>query len=245
LSTGFYDNKHAIIKAAKFQNADVNIVTHDGSKTQVFNQAMEQKYLGVLANTVSNEVMKSINKGALVHIKNEIRRPIVSPMNTNKLFDLRWQEDQVTMEMTNIGYMNSEVLEHATNNLLNSVTFQRISQDTYRMRYDFAIKNMVWKSALNIVSSDIRTTTDPIQFVIDQMNIKVYIDKSARDQQQLSYGKAYTKVEVRGLHYNLTNVKSGLQSYFENDLQRFMEHSLESYLQDSLVQELINSSRQY
>ncbi|XP_060875801.1 uncharacterized protein LOC132949059 [Metopolophium dirhodum] len=250
LSTGFHDNKHAVIKAAKFQNADVNVITHDGSETQVFTPAMEQKYLGVLANTVSNEVMKSANKGALVQIKNEIRKPIVSQMNTarkntNKLFDLRWQEDQVTMEMANIGFMNSEVLVHATEHLLNSVSFQRKSQDSYRMRYDFAIKNMGWTSPLNIVSANMRTTTDPIQFTIDDIIVKVFIDKSGRDQQQQLYGKAYTNVEVRGLHYNLKNVKSDLVPYFENDLQRFMEHSLGSYLQDSLVQELINSSRQY
>jgi len=249
LSTGFYDNKHAVIKAAKFQNADVNIITNDGSETQVFNPAMEQKYLGVLANTLSSEVMKSANKGVFIQIKNEIRKPIVFQMNaarknTNKLFDLRWQEDQVTMEMNNIGFKNSEQLEQATEHLLNSVTFQRKSQDSYTMRYDFAIKNMEWTSALNIVSAGMRTTTDPIQFTIDQINIKFYVEKSAHDKQQL-YGKTYTSVEIRGLHYNLKHVKSDLVSYFENDLQRFMELSLESYLQDSLVQELINSSRQY
>lgn len=249
LSTGFYDNNHAVIKAAKFQNADVNIITNDGSETQVFNPAMEQKYLGVLANTVSSEVVKSANKGVLIQIKNEIRKPIVFQMNaarknTNKLFDLRWQEDQVTMEMNNIGFKNSEELEQATEHLLNSVTFQRKSQDSYRMRYDFAIKNMEWTSALNIVSAGKRTTTDPIQFIIDLINIKFYVEKSAHDKQQL-YGKTYTSVEIRGLNYNLKHVKSDLVSYFENDLQRFMELSLESYLQDSLVQELINSSRQY
>ncbi|KAL4084887.1 hypothetical protein QTP88_027761 [Uroleucon formosanum] len=250
LSTGFYDNKQAVIKAAKFQNADVNIITHDGSETQVFNPAMEQKYLGVLANTVSSEVMKSTNKGALVQIKNEILKPIVSQTNTarkntNKLFDLRWQEDQVTMEMANIGFMNSELLVHATEHLLNSVSFQRKSKDSYRMSYDFAIRTMRWTSALNIESAGVKTTTDLIQFTIDQINIKVHIDKSAYGQQQQAYGKVYTNVEVRGLHYNLKNVKSDLVSYFENNLQRFMEHSLGSYLRDSLVRELINSSRQY
>lgn len=248
LSTGFYDDKHAMIKAAKFQNADVNIITHDGSETQVLNPAMEQKYLGVLANTVSNEVMKSANKGAIVQMKNEIRKPIISQMNAaknnaNKLFDLKWQEDQVSMEMTNIGFMNSEELEHATEHLLNSVTFQRKSQDTYGMRYDFSIKNMEWTSAVNIMSGDMRTTTGPMKFTIDQINMKVYVEKST--QQQQSYGKANTNVEIRGLHYNLKNVKSNLVSYFENDLQRFMELSLGSYIQDTLVQELNNSSRQY
>ncbi|CAI6362636.1 unnamed protein product [Macrosiphum euphorbiae] len=250
LSTGFNDNKHAVIKAAKFQNADVNIITHDGSETQVLNPAIEDKYLGVLANTVSNEVMKSANKGALVHIKNEIRKPIVSQMNTarkntNKLFDLRWQEDQVTMEMANIGFTNSEVLVHSTEHLLNSVSFQRKSQDSYRLRYDFSIRNMGWTSPMNIVSANVRTSTGPIKFTTDEIIVKVFIDKSGRDQQQQLYGKAYTNVEVRGLHYDLKNVKSDLVSYFENDLQRFMEHSLGSYLQDSLVQELSNSSRQY
>ncbi|XP_060833406.1 uncharacterized protein LOC132916951 [Rhopalosiphum padi] len=249
LSTGFYDDKHAVIKAAKFHYADANIKTHDGSETQVFSPALEQKYLGVLANAVSNEVMKSANKGALVHIKNEIRRPIeinVARKFTNKLFDLRWQEDQVTMEMTNIGFKNSEELKQTTEHLLNSVTFQRKSQDTYRMRYDFAINNLEWTSALNVMTAGKRMTTDPIKFTIEKLNIKVYVDKSVHNQQQQqSYGKAYTKVEVRGLHYNLKHVQSELVSSLENNLQRFMELSFGSYIQDSLVQELINSNRQY
>jgi hypothetical protein len=193
--------------------------------------------------------MKSANKGALVHIKNEIRRPIeinVARKFTNKLFDLRWQEDQVTMEMTNIGFKNSEELKQATEHLLNSVTFQRKSQDTYRMRYDFAINNLEWTSALNVMTAGKRMITDPIKFTIEKLNIKVYVDKSVHNQQQQqSYGKAYTKVEVRGLHYNLKHVQSELVSSLENNLQRFMELSFGSYIQDSLVQELINSNRQY
>lgn len=247
LSTGFFDDKHAVIKAAKFQYADSNIKTHDGSETQVFSPALEQKYLGVLANAVSNEVMKSSNKGALVYIKNEIRKPMeinVARKYTNKLFDLRWQEDQVTMEMNNIGFKNSEELKQATEQLLNSVTFQRKSQDSYRMRYDFAIKNLEWTSALNVMSAGKRMTTEPMKFAIEKVNVKVYIDKAVQNQQQ-SYGKAYTKVEVRGLQYNLKHAQSELVSNLENDLQHFMELSLASYLQDCLVQELINYNRQY
>ncbi|KAF0772823.1 Uncharacterized protein FWK35_00003624 [Aphis craccivora] len=246
LSTGFFDDKHAVIKAAKFQYADANIKTHDGSETQVFSPALEQKYLGVLANAVSSEVMKSANKSALVYIKNEIRKPMkmnVARKYTNKLFDLRWQEDQVTMEMNNIGFKNSEELKQATEQLLNSVTFQRKSQDSYRMRYDFTIKNLEWTSALNVMSAGKRMTTEPMKFAIEKVNVKVYIDKAVHNQQQ-SHGKAYTKVEIQGLHYNLKHVQSELVSHLENDLQRFMELSLGSYLQDCLVQELINYNRQ-
>ncbi|XP_025192973.1 uncharacterized protein LOC112592999 [Melanaphis sacchari] len=249
LSTGFYDDKHAVIKAAKFQYADANVMTHDGSETQVLSPALEQKFLGVLANAVSNEVKKSANKGALVHIKNEIRKPIEMNMAskyTNKLFDLRWQEDQVSMEMSNIGFKNSEELKRAAEHLLNSVSFQRKSQDSYRMRYDFAINNLEWTSAMNVVSAGKSMTTDPIKFTIEKVNIKVHIDKSVHNQQQQqSYDKAYTNVEIRGLHYNLRHVQSELVSNLENELQRFMELSLGSCIQDSLVQELNNSNRQY
>lgn len=244
LSTGFYDNKHAVVKAAKFRYADANIKTHDGSETQVFSPALEQKYLGVLANAVSGEVMKSSNQGALVQIINEMRKPIVPRMNANKLFDMSWQEDSVSIKMADIGFQNSKFATFEQ--FLKSVTFQRKSQDSYMMCYDLALDNLEWNSAVTIMSAGKITTTEPINFNMETLKIQVYIAKSANDQQQQSYGKASTNVEVRGLHYNLNKrLQSELVSNFENNLQRFIELSLESYFQNSLVQELIKSSRQY
>lgn len=243
LTTGFYDDKHSVVTSAKFQNADANIKTQDGSETQVFNTAL-QRFLGVLAKAVSGEVKMSARSTAFVQIKNEIRKPIYyQNQNTEntKLFDLVWQEDNVAMEMRNIGFGDSK-LASATEQLFKSMTFQRKSQDSYTMRYDFALNNLEWISPLTIMSAGKRTTCPPTKFNVDKINVQVFFDKSSFDQQQ-SCDKIFVNADVRGLTFNLdNNLHSEVVSVIENKLERFIQHSLGSYIQTSLKQNVCNNN---
>lgn len=243
LTTGFYDDKHSVVRSAKFQNADVNIKTQDGSETQVFNPAL-QRFLGVLAKAVSNEVKMSGRNTAFVQIKNEIRKPIYyQNQNTEntKLFDLVWQEDNVAMEMRNIGFGDSK-LASASEHLFKSMTFQRKSPDSYTMRYDFALNNLEWISPLTVMSAGKRTTTPPTKFNVDKINVQVFFDKSSFDQQQ-SCDKISVNTYVQGLTFNLdNNLRSEVVSVIENKLERFIEHSLGSYIQTSLKQNVCNNN---
>ncbi|XP_027848061.2 LOW QUALITY PROTEIN: nuclear control of ATPase protein 2-like [Aphis gossypii] len=243
LTTSFYDDQHSVVRSAKFQNADANIKTQDGSETQVFNPAL-QRFLGVLAKAVSNEVKMSARSTALVQIKNEIRKPIYyQNQNTEntKLFDLVWQEDNVAMEMRNIGFGNSK-LASATEQLFKSMTFQRKSPDSYTMRYDFALNDLEWISPLTVMSAGKRTTTPPTKFNVDKINVQVFFDKSSFNQQE-SCDKISVNTDVRGLTFNLdNNLRSEVVSVIENKLERFIQHSLGSYIQKTLKQNVCNNN---
>jgi len=241
LSTGFYDDKHSVVKAAKFQNADANVMTQDGSETQAFNPAL-QIFLGMLANAVSNEVKMCAKNNALVQIKNEILKPMVfQNTENNKLFDLMWQEGNVAIEMPNIGFQNSQ-LTSATEQLFKSITFQRKSHDSYTMSYEFVLNNLEWTSALTFVSAGKRTTTPLTKFNIEKINILVYLTKSLFDQQQ-SCDNMSANVKLQGLNYNLdNNLQFDVVSAIDNNLERFIQHFLESNIQTSLKQIVCNNN---
>uniref|UniRef100_A0A2S2PD40 Uncharacterized protein n=1 Tax=Schizaphis graminum TaxID=13262 RepID=A0A2S2PD40_SCHGA len=241
LTTGFYDDKHSVVRSAKFQNADANLKTQDGSETQMFNPAL-QRFLGVLAKAVSNEVKMSARNAAFVQIKNEIRKPIAfQNTENNKLFDLIWQENNVAMEMPNIGFQDSK-LASTTEQLFKSMTFQRKSPDSYTMRYDFALDNLEWISALTVMTAGMRTTIPPTKFNVEKINIHVFFDKSTFEQQQ-SCDKIFTNAYVHGLNFNLdNNIRPEVMSAIENNLERFIQHSLGSYIQTSLKQIVCNNN---
>lgn len=236
LSTGFYDDKHSVVRSAKFENAVANIKTQDGSETQVFNPAV-QRFLRVLANAVSSEVKMSARNMALVQIKNEITKPIIfQNTESNRLFDLMWQEGNIAMEMPNIGFQNSQMTSF-TEQLFKSMTFQRKSQDSSTMRYEFAINDLEWISTLTVTSAGKRTVTTPAtKFNVEQINIQVVFTKLIVDQQQ-SCDKVSTIVDVQGLNYNLNdNLRSEVVSIIDNNLQRFIQRYLESNIQTYLKQ---------
>lgn len=242
LTTGFYDNKHFVVRSAKFQNADANVKTQDGSETQAFNTAL-QRFLGVLAHVVSNEVKIAARNNALVQIKNEIIKPIVlQNTENNKLFDLTWQEGNVAIEMSNTVLQNSP-LASTTEQLLKSMTFQRNSQNYYTMYYDFVFNNLEWTSDVTVMSAGKRTVIAPLtKFNVEKINILVYISKPSFDKQQ-SCDNISTNVNVQGLNYNLdNNLPSEVVSAVYNNLERFIQHSMESNIKTSLKQIACNNN---
>ncbi|CAI6364189.1 unnamed protein product [Macrosiphum euphorbiae] len=241
LSTGFYNDNHSVVRSARFQNADANVKTQDGSETQAFNPAL-QRFLGVLAHAVSNEVKRSARNNALAQIKNEIIKPIVlQNTENNKLFDLMWQEGNVAIEMSNIEFQNSQ-LASATEQLLKSMTFQRKSQDSYTMVYDFALNKLAWTSTLNVVSAGKTVNTPRTKFDVEKIYIRVYLTKWSFDQQQ-SCDSISTNINVQGLNYNLdNNLRPEVVSAIDNNLERFIQHSLESNIQTYLKQMVCNNN---
>lgn len=234
VTTALKNNQHASIKPVEFQYADVIVKTEDGVETHEFDGALENRYMSALKNAVSAEVARSTKKGMVAQIKNEILRPMFDQdmENKGKLFDMRWTEDNVAMEMNNIYFQNPDT---AYEQLLGSVSFMRKSQNTYVMRYDFELEDLKWDSPLTVESSGKKMTFRSANFGIDKVFIQVAIVKSY-DQQQ-TCGNINTNVEVRGFRYNLgDNVQSELVSKVGNKLQRFFEHSLGSFIQESLRQ---------
>lgn len=243
VSTGFNHQMHTALKPTKFQYANANIKINDGTETQVFDDALERKYLNVLENAVSSEVLRSTNKGMIAQMKNEIQKPVVfrNMEQKNKLFDMRWMEDNMAMELSNIGLQNSE---QAVQQMLKSVSFQRKSENTYRMRYDFTFKDMEWTSTLAVEWTGKKMNIPSINFKIGKVDIQVIITKSCDQQQSCGCGMIDTNVMVRGLQYKLNdNVQPELMTKIKNELRRFIEHSWESCIQESLKQELCNTRK--
>ncbi|XP_022166227.1 putative uncharacterized protein DDB_G0282499 [Myzus persicae] len=240
LSTGFYDDRHSVVRPAKFQYADANIKTQDGSTTQAFDSALK-RFLGVLATAVSKEVKMYTRNTVLVQIKNEIVKPIVlQNTENNKLFDLMWQEGNVAMEMPNIGYQNLQ-LDSATEQLFKSMTFQSKSQNSYTTSYDFALNNLEWTSTMTVTSAGKRTAIPLTKFNVEKIDIQANFNKLSFDKQQ-SCDDITVNVNVRGLNYDLDdNLLSEVVSEIDNNLQRFIQHNLESNIQTALKQIFCNN----
>lgn len=243
VSTGFNHQVRSALNPTKFQYVDANIKTDDGTETQAFDDALERRYLNVLENAVSSEVLRSTNKGMFAQMKNEIQKPIVfrNMEQKNKLFDMKWTEDNIAMELYNIGLQNPE---QAVQQMLKSVSFQRKSENTFMMRYDFTLKDMEWTSTLAVESAGKKMNTPSANFKIGKVDIQVIITKSRDQQQSYGCGIFNTNVVLRGLRYKLNkNVQPELMTKIENKLRRFIEHSWESYIQESLKQELCNTRK--
>lgn len=243
VSTGLNNQVRSALNPTKFQYADANIKTDDGTETRAFDDALERRYLNVLENAVSSEVLRSTNKGMIAQMKNEIQKPMVfhNMEQKNKLFDMRWTEDNMAMELSNIGLQNPE---QAVQQMLKSVSFQRKSENTYRMRYDFTLKDIEWTSTLTVESAGKKMNTPSANFKIGRVDIQVIITKSRDQQQSCGCGTINTNVVLRGLRYKLNeNVQPELMTKIENELRRFIEHSWESCIQESLKQELCNARK--
>lgn len=234
VTTSLKNNQHANIKPVEFQYADAFIKNEDGVETHEFDGALENRYMSALKNAVSAEVARSTKKGMIAQIKNEILRPMFSQdtESKGKLFDMRWTEDDFSMEMYNIWLQNPET---ANEQLSGSVSFMRKSQNTYVMRYDFEFEDFKWNSPLTVEYAGKKMIFRPANFGIDKVFIQVAFVKSYSQPQMC--GNINTNVEVRGFRYNLgDNIQSEIVSKVGSKLQRFFEHSLGSYIQECLRQ---------
>lgn len=242
VTVGFEDQQHAIVRPANFEYADVDFKTEDGVETRAFDDALEHKYLRVLTDAVTGEVLRYTNSGRMmVQIKNEIRKPMVvvsrSAANSGgKLFDLRWEQDDLAMEMSNVGYLNAE--RAAERLIFTAMLVDRQSENSYRTRYNFTLNDLKWTSLLTVMSAGNKMTARNVHCEIENIKIQVTVNK-ALDRPQL-YGKFNTDVHVTGLRYNLdnNNAQSELVSKVENQLQHFIEKSLESNFQEILRQKI-------
>jgi hypothetical protein len=242
VTVGFEDRHHAIVRPANFEYADVDFKTEEGAETRAFDEALENQYLRVLTDAVTGEVFRFTNSGGMMaQIKNEIRKPIVMASHSTanseaKLIDLRWEQDDLSMEMSNVGYLNAE--QAAEKSIFTAMLVDRQSENSFRTRYNFTLNNLEWTSALTVVSAGNRMTARNVHCEIESIKIQVTLNKSL-DRSQ-SYDKFNTDVHVMGLRYNLgsNNVQSELVSKVEEHLQHFIEKSLEFNFQQILRQKI-------
>ncbi|VVC29645.1 Hypothetical protein CINCED_3A019155 [Cinara cedri] len=252
VTTGFENNlQRPALEPAKFLYADADIVTENGTETQAFNDALEHRYLRVLGNAVCNEVLQSTGRGMVAQLKNEIRKPIAIAQNAAdnkaKLFDMKWTEDDFSMEMSNVGFRDSTAVSQQADRLFNSVVFQRKSENAYSMGYDFVLTGLEWTSVLTVEYAGNKMNTRPTNFKIEKVDLRVTVFKSLdrpQQQQNSECEKVNTDIEITGLQYEFDDemaaVQSELLSLAKAKLQRYMVRSLESHFQNSVKQAICN-----
>lgn len=239
-----HDLHRPVIEPAKFQDAYANITTEDGIEVEAFNEALEHRYLRVLGNAVSNEVLMSTGSGIIGQLKNEIRKPVAIARNAEtKLFDMKWTEDDVTMEMPNVGFSDVPAADQQTALTFDSMTFQHKSEDTYSVRCAFGLTNLKWSSVLNIESAGTRMNTSPANFNVNKVDVSVTILKLLNQQQQQPNSRCANidaEVDITGFRYDFDDFEaaapSELLTVAKNKLQRFMKYSLESHFKNSMMQ---------
>jgi hypothetical protein len=234
-------HQHAVVRPANFEYSEVKFKTKDGAETRAFDDVLKHKYLRMLADVVTDEVFRYTNNvGMVAQIKNEIRKPMViasrdAANSEGKLFDLRWEQDDLALDMTNVGYLNAE--RAAELSIFTAMLVNRQSKNFYRTRYYFTLNDLEWTSALTVVSAGNMMTARNVHCKIEKIKIQVTVNKSLDLSQ--SYSKFNTDVHVMGLRYDLgsNNVQSELVSKVKEQLQHFIEKSLESNIQDYLRQQ--------
>lgn len=245
VSTGF-NNQHTVIRPANFQSADAVVKTDAGAETQAFNDALEHKYLRELGHAVSVQVLKATDMGMIGQMKAEARKPMYAygagaGEKKGKLFDMRWTEDGVTMEMSGIGY--DRLPEQAGQQLrFGSVAIQRKSETVYKTLFDFALYDLKWTSALAVQSSaGQRMIARSVDVDVPKAYVQVAITKSLNSgqQQQQLCGNIDADVSIKGFQFKINeDVPSELRSKIEQKFKRFFEHNLEAYVEESLKQEI-------
>lgn len=240
VSTGLNGDGQKAAEPARSRFAEATIVTADGAETRAFDGALKHRYLGVLERAVSAEVARSVGRGPIAQMKREMRDPM--PFRGAKLFDMSWTEDDVSMQMSGIGFAKTAGATHLT-----AVSLYRVSDNVYGTRCLFAFNDLEWISPLTVESAGRNKMTMRAAHVkVDGINVHVTVLKSRQpgDGQQQPCGQINTHVEVAGLRYDFDEtVPSEFLGKIQDKLQRFIEHSLEYNVQQSLKQDLCNINK--
>lgn len=253
----------AIVRPALYRYADATVKTVDGAETHAFDDALKHRYLRDLAMAASAEALMYADRGMIAQMKTEIRQPAVysGAEVAGKLYDMRWTEDHVTMEMSGIGnqvaaagggsYGRQHQQQYPS---VDAVHFYQKPGDggSYAMRYRFGLAGLRWTSGLSVqtASGKRMATVRPAEFAAENIDftVTVYTAGAAGfaghfnkyQQQQPCAGRLFdVDVTVRGLRYDIDDDQpSELVAVVQAKLQSFIEHSLEAYFQKSLEREI-------
>lgn len=248
VSTGFA--QHAAVKPASFRTAESVVRTDDGAETRALDGAIEHKFLRELGHAVSAQALKTTDYGMIGQLKTEARKPMMaaiapgaSKTAAGKLFDMRWTEGGVTMEMLDAGY--GKFPEQAAQQFrFGAVSIAPVGPSAaYKMLFDFAFDELRWASALTVRSAAGKKTMTArsVDFYVPKAYVRVSVVKKS-SQQPLCGGDISADVQIRDARYSFAeDVPSELRSQMDEKFVRFFEHSLEYYVQEALKQELCNT----
>lgn len=253
------------VQPVRMQYADVLVRTDDGVETRALDDALEHEYLRALQYAVSAEVMRSAGRGAMARLTDEMGATM--DWTAAPVFDVRWTEGDVSVEMTNAAGLR----DPTRNSAFESVSFRRArrSQNAYRMRYELRLNDMEWTSALTVrrqtAAAAAAVTAPSAEFRADRLDVRVSVTggwprgadnaiaQHRRPQQQpqprcrSQCDDIEVDVAVSGLRYRLNDdaIASRLAGMLDTDddngLGRIIERSLESTVREALKQEICNN----
>ncbi|XP_050439136.1 putative uncharacterized protein DDB_G0286901 isoform X2 [Adelges cooleyi] len=226
-----------IIRPAQFEYADLTINNENGQETQVLNEPVQQKYLNVLEQTISNAVYESTHKGLLAKLKAEIQSPITFNNNgqQGKLYDMAWQENNNNIQMNNIGVQNIQ----NNHKQIDSMSYTRMDANTYRVRFTTNLNDVQWNGDFSGNLNGNNVQAKSCNFNANNILVQVSVVKSINNQQCQN---VRTNVNVDGLRYSCDGqIQQNIDNIMQQDMPRFIKHSLEAYMKKSVGQEICNN----
>ncbi|XP_050430991.1 uncharacterized protein LOC126839632 [Adelges cooleyi] len=224
----------AIIVPAAYENAESTVLTEQNTETTLLDGAIKKAFIRQLNQAVSAEVYNSTHKGLLSQLKAEITAPLrsVNAGQKAKLYDMRWTERDLTIELTDIG---TKFVDQ-TAQRIGSMAYVRTNAGTYKTKYTVVLDHLKWTGDLTISENGQRATTArSVQFNINNANVEIVLTNT----DNRLCGTIYANAELDNVEYTLNkDLPISLQSRVERDLARFVKHSLEEYMHKSLEQRL-------
>lgn len=229
VSANFHKGK-AAIRPASILTIKTNVIADNRQDADAIVESIDRKYRSVLERTISVEMYNSTYKGMVDRLKMEMKTSLHGADNerTTKLYDLDWTEGSLNIHMSNIGGQPWKRI----NQRMDSMSYTRKDNDTYKMRFDVNLREFQWVSDLTATFNGQRTQIPSVQFNMESAQIHVVVLKSVNRQE---CRQIETDVRIRGLRYSLNEqLSSNIRSMIELKLPRFIERSFKMYLKNSI-----------
>lgn len=225
----------ASIRPATIATTKTDVTVDNQQDIDAINESVDKKYRSILERAISSEVYHSTYKGMVAQLKAEIKSSL-NYEHTTKLYDMNWTEDNLNVRMTNIGggrfWKNSDL--H-----IDSMSYTRMGENTYKMRSDVILKGLQWTSDLTATINGQRTQAQALDFNMDNVRIQVVVLKSIDSQKCRQIN---SDVRMHGLQNNPNEqLSTSIRSIIEQKLLRFMEHSLDAYIYNLIKQNICNN----
>ncbi|XP_050424908.1 TPR-containing protein DDB_G0280363-like [Adelges cooleyi] len=235
--TARFHSHRATLMPAKFEYADVTVYDENNQETTNLNEAFENKYINVLKHAISAEVYSTAHKGVFSQIKKEINTPLTQQLSGNlgKLFDMRWKEGNVAMEINNVGNQLSSNYNNNNDMKVRSMSYTRLDAGNYKLRFDVKLGGLQWNSDVVATVDGQRAQAQNVNFNLKKVEIEVKVIKSANNDQ---CRRIKTDVYLHGLQYQGLNrqMPSTMNQMIDQNMSRFIQHSLEAYMQKTIQQ---------
>lgn len=228
---------HKVLKPAKMGMIVTEVITKNHDDINAVKESVNKKYRNTLGQAISSELFNSTHKGMVAQLKTQIVIPLntINHEHTTLLYNMNWTEGDLSMQMSDIGGR----FWKPVNRKIDSMSYARNEDGTYKMRIDVILNDLHWTSDLTVMFNGQRTQAKFVDFQMKSIRMRLAAIKSVDTQECRDL---QVKVEVKGFQYSLNEQWSQtMQLIVESKLPRFIQRSLEAYMMSSLRQKVCNN----